>query len=122
MSRNYRDLVEIEDMIDREGFQIHFYQNNKILNADSNHNDRFILGIEIAVAKQLSDKLSHDIKQVHQYKARQGIMPGRVFGYKYDREMKRHHIDPEKENMLRFIFDTFDFGKIAPELQIFIAA
>jgi len=113
MSRNYADLVLIEQLIDEEGFHVHFYQNNKMLNADSNHNDRFILGIEIAVAKQLSDKLSHDMREVHRHKVRHGIMPGRSLGYTYDRDTKRHMIDPETEEMLRYLFDTFDNEKIS---------
>jgi len=113
MSRNYSDLVLIEQLIDKEGFNIHFYQNNKCLNSESNHNDRFVLGVEIAVAKQLSDKLSHDMREVHRHKVKQGIMPGRALGYIYDKDLKRHRINPDTEPMLRYLFDTFDNEKIS---------
>ena len=114
MSRNYSDLVMVEDLIDNSGYNIHFYQNNKILNSESNHNDRFILGIEIAVAKQLSDKISHDIKQSHMYKAKQGIPPAAFpAGYLYDKENRVHYKNPKYENMLNFIFDTYDEANVS---------
>ena len=56
MSRNYHDLVRIENLMDKSGFQIHFYQSGTNLNDKASSSDRFMLGIELAVAKHGSDK------------------------------------------------------------------
>ena len=111
MSRNYNDLARIMDLIEKNGFTIHLYQSNKVINANSTHDEKFIIGIEQAVAKHLSDKISHDIRAVNSYKAKKGISPGSgPFGYKYDRVNKRFIIDRDNEYILRFLFDEFDGG------------
>jgi site-specific DNA recombinase len=110
MSRNHHDLSTVEELIDREGFIIHFFQDNRKIDAKSNHNERFILSINLAVAKQMGDKARHDALASHEYKAKKGIFPMRPpMGYKYDLEKKTHYIDPDKESTMRFIFDSFDF-------------
>src|SRR5271157_853268 len=54
MSRNYRDLARIMDLIDHNDFAIHFYQTNKSISKNSTHDEKFMIGIEQAVAKHLS--------------------------------------------------------------------
>ncbi len=112
MSRNYFDLVEIEKLIDEEDFRIHFYQNGKFLDKKMTHNDRFVLGIEIAVAKQLTDKISHDVRESQLHKAKNGVKPLHPpFGYIFNKETKKHEIDEKHNNFLNFFFDEFDTGK-----------
>lgn len=114
-ARNYADLVLLERLVDEEGFSLHFYQNNRVITADSNHNDRMILGIDMTVAKYLSDKISHDIRESNKYKARRGIAPcpRSPWGYRYDREKKLHIIDRSRERDVRWIMDRFDAGDIS---------
>ncbi len=112
MSRNYKDLARIIDLIDCHDFTIHFYQTNKFINKNSSHDEKFIIGIEQAVAKHLSDKISHDIRSVNNFKIQQGIYCGNApYGYIYDREHKRYVIDKNTEYILRYIFDEFDSGR-----------
>ncbi len=116
MSRNYQDLARIIDLIERHDFAIHFYQTNKVITRESSHDEKFIIGIEQAVAKHLSDKISHDIRNVNKYKVQKGIYCGQApYGYKYDRSQKRFVIDKNTEYILRFIFDEFDTGKYSIE-------
>ncbi len=111
MSRNYKDLARVMDLIGHQDFTIHFYQTNKIINKDSTHDEKFMIGIEQAVAKHLSDKISHDIRAVNRYKVQKGIYPGRSpYGYRYDNENKRFIIDKTSEYILRYIFDEYDSG------------
>lgn len=108
MCRNYHDWQRVQDLVDKHGYNIHFYQPNRVINVKSNYNDRFILDIEVATAKQLSQKISHDIREVHQYKAEQGISYKWPFGYAFDKKQKKIIIDRENENLCRYIFDEFD--------------
>lgn len=111
MSRNYKDLARVMELIDRQDVAIHFYQTNKSINRESTHDEKFMIGIEQALAKHLSDKISHDIRAVNKYKVQKGIYPGRCpYGYKYDHENKRFVIDKTVEYILRYIFDEYDSG------------
>ena len=76
MSRNYQDLVRIESLIDKENFNIHFHQSQLVINQESSYNDRFLIGIQLAVAKHLSDKISQDVKEHNLFKAKKGVSPG----------------------------------------------
>ena len=114
MSRNYRDLARIIELIEHHDFVIHFYQNNKTITKNSTHDEKFMIGIEQAVAKHLSDKISHDIKNVNAYKVKMGIYCGNApYGYIYDKEHKKFVIDKNTEHSLRFVFDEFDTGKFS---------
>ena len=120
MSRNYQDLVRIEKLIDRDRFDIHFYQSNLVINENSSYNDRFLIGIQLAVAKHLSDKISQDVKEHNSFKAARGVAPGpSPFGYKYDRKGKKHVQNPEEYHICRYIFDTYDAGSYS--LNSFVA-
>ncbi len=112
MSRNYQDLLKIEKLYEEQNFNIHFYQTFRVLNSKSTYADRFVMAVEIAAARQLSDKLKHDTIASQQFKANQGIAPlGSPIGYKYLKKERMHVIDKEKENFMHFFFDEFDTGK-----------
>ena len=114
MSRNYQDLVRIEKLIDSEGFSIHFYQTNLTISQKSSYNDRFIIGIQLAVSKHTSDKISQDVREANLFKAERGTGPfPSPFGYRYNRADKRHEIDPNHEASCRFLFDRFDKDDIS---------
>ena len=106
MSRNYNDLVRIENLMDKSGFQIHFYQSGTILNDKASSSDRFMLGIELAVAKHWSDKISQDVRQANKYKVKKGLAPQTLapYGYFYDKKNRRHLKDPACEKNIQFIF------------------
>lgn len=111
MSRNYHDLIRIEELVEKHDFNIHFYQTYRTLNKKSTYADKFVLNVEIAAARQLSDKLSHDTKENQLFKARNGIAPlGSPIGYKYDKKQRMHVIDIEIEAFMRKFFDTYDTG------------
>lgn len=114
MSRNYNDLVRIDQLIDREGFYIHFYQSNLVVHRHSSYNDRFIIGIQLAVSKHTSDKISQDVREANRFKAERGTAPYQPpFGYRYNRITKQHEIDPAVEESARFLFDRFDQGDLS---------
>ena len=112
MSRNYNDLVRIENLMDKSGFQIHFYQSGTILNDKASSSDRFMLGIELAVAKHWSDKISQDVRQANLYKVKNNLAPQANLpcGYIYDKKNRRHLKDPAWQKTIQYIFDEFDTG------------
>lgn len=113
MSRNYSDLVKMEELIDKSGYSIHFYSSNKVIHAGSTHYDRMMIGFEMVIAKGRSDEISQYGKESNKYKATNGIAPGPApYGYKYDRKEKKHFIDQSVESTLRYIFDSYDNSNI----------
>ncbi len=112
MTRNYRDFLKIEDLVENHGASIHFYQDGTVYSRESNYNDRFILNVKIAIAKQRTDEISQHARQTHLTRAKMGYPPAPyIDGYLY--EDKQLRIDPEREPVIRFIFDTYDFERIS---------
>jgi len=70
MSRNFHDLALIMDLIDQEGFTVHFYEGGgKKIDGSSTYADKMIIGVEASVAKNWSDKISYEVKLSNEYKA-----------------------------------------------------
>ena len=116
MSRNFPDMTRIESIVDNQDFKIHFFQDHRVFTKESSHTDRMYLGIETTINKHWSDKISYDVKQANRYKALNGIAPCRApFGYIYNKDLKRHEIDPQQEKAVRYIFDGFDTGNFSIE-------
>lgn len=112
LSRNLQDLIRIRELIDNKDYRIHFFENYQVIDKRSNYNDKWNIELLILVAKRLSDKLSHDAKASNHYKVEKNIAPGRArYGYLYEREKRKHVINPATEADLRWIFDEFDSGQ-----------
>ncbi len=75
MTRNDFDKLKIYRLIKEHGKTIHFSRTNKIFNQDSGSDDEFMLDIEVAVAKKMSNDISRKTKMGMQEKAEQGIYP-----------------------------------------------
>jgi site-specific DNA recombinase len=110
MSRNYEEWIRLDKALYSNDLTIHFYQNNRVINKQANFNDRFLIHIELAVASQLSDKISQDVREANRHLLSRGIALRTVWGYTRDRETKRLVIDPDTAPTLRYIFDEFDAG------------
>lgn len=115
MSRNYNDLVLIMDLVKNRKFVIHFYEDRKRFDANSNHTEEFVLGINMAMAKYWSDKISFESRSTFLYKAKKGIAPicTPPLGYIYDKDQKKHVIDEATKHQVHYIFDRYDNGTVS---------
>lgn len=112
MTRNWKDFVIVEELIAIHGYSIHLYEQNKILSKDMHPTERFMLAIEIAAAKKLSDDIKDHALKTYRWKAANGIAPGPAYpGYVYDKTAKAWLIDKATENMINHIFDEYDLKK-----------
>lgn len=112
LSRNLRDLLRIQELIEKKDYKIHFFENYKVIEKSSDYNEKWTLELLILLAKRHSDKISHDITASNKYKLERGIAPGPArYGYLYDKEQRRHVINKATEAELRWIFDEFDTQK-----------
>jgi site-specific DNA recombinase len=113
MSRNYEEWLQLDKLIYSNDITIHFYQTGRIISKHADFSDRFLIHIELAVANQLSDKISQDVREANKHKANRGIAPFTTapFGYIYNRKDKHYEIDPGNRHTLDFIFDEYDTGR-----------
>src|SRR3989338_9108200 len=83
MTRNDFDKLKIYTLIKEHGKTIHFSRSNKTFNKDSGTEDEFMLDIEVAVAKKMSNDISRKTHMGLLEKAEQGLFPSYApLGYK----------------------------------------
>ncbi|WP_428898576.1 recombinase family protein [Parelusimicrobium proximum] len=75
MTRNDFDKIKIKNLINDYGKTIHFSRTNKIYSIHSSSDDEFMIDIEVAVAKKMSNDISRKVKMGLTEKAEQGFYP-----------------------------------------------
>ena len=106
MTRNDTDKIKINILIKEFEKTIHFSRSNKIVNRYSNSDEFFMLDIEVAVAKKMSNDISRKTKMGMLEKAEQGLYPSFApTGYKNN--LLTHLIDPD-EQTAPFITEAFN--------------
>ena len=115
MNRNSQDLYTIEQLIDKNNFRIHFYETRRIIDRKSGPDEKFMLSIETAVSKHHSDKISHYVRTTNEKKIRMGIapIPDPPYGYRYDKELKRHVKVEDQRDIVDWIFSSYDSGEVS---------
>ena len=96
MTRNDFDKMKIIDLIQNFDKTIHFSRSNKIYDKNSGSDDMFMLDIEVAVAKKMSNDISRKSQMGMMEKAEQGFYPSTApFGYRNNKATRLIEIDPE---------------------------
>lgn len=113
-ARNHYDGIKIFELID-QGAAFHFYEMGVVLDQTTEYQQKMFFWFMLANSEGHSAKLSQDITRSHKFKAEKGIAPTAPLGYRYDHSAKRWIIDTEREDMVRWIFDTFDGGRYSVE-------
>jgi len=109
-ARNHYDGIKIFELID-QGAAFHFYEMGVVLDQTTEYQQRMFFWFMLANSEGHSAKLSQDITRSHRFKADKGIAPVAPLGYVYDHKTKRWVSDPEREESMRWFFDTFDNGR-----------
>ncbi len=83
MTRNDMDKIKIYTLIKYHDKKIHFSRSNKTIDKSSGSEDEFMLDIEVAVAKKMSNDISRKTSMGMLEKAEQGLYPSWApLGYK----------------------------------------
>ena len=83
MTRNDMDKIKIYTLIKLYDKKIHFSRSNKTIDKSSGSEDEFMLDIEVAVAKKMSNDISRKTSMGMLEKAEQGLYPSWApLGYK----------------------------------------
>ncbi len=92
VTRNYKDAVAVDDLMEEYGVSVHFTDERLILNKNSSSSERSQWDYEVLHAKQQLDRLREDGRNSRQAKLDAGELPGRApYGYK-----NQKHPDPAK--------------------------
>jgi len=109
--RNRRDSIDLEELIENRGVEVHLVKEGQVFSKDSRSQDRFIHDIRVAVAKNYVENLRDEVKKGMREKAEQGMYPGRApFGYRNDSVTRSIQVDSEKAPVLVKIFDRYATG------------
>ncbi|MBF0595428.1 MAG: recombinase family protein [Candidatus Omnitrophica bacterium] len=119
MTRNDIDKIKINDLIHNHGKIIHFARSNKIYDKSSSPDDIFMLDIEVAVAKKMSNDISRKVKMGMQEKADQGFYPSiSPLGYINNRQTRLIDINPVQAPHLRVAFQMMATGNYSLEMIV----
>ncbi len=111
MTRNDMDKLKIYTLIKLHDKTIHFSRSNKTINKNSGSEDEFMLDIEVAVAKKMSNDISRKTKMGMLEKAEQGLFPSYApIGYKNNILTKLLEIDKEAAPHIQRAFSLMASG------------
>lgn len=113
MTRNDLDKIKIKELINDYDKTIHFSRTNKIYSITSSSDDEFMLDIEVAVAKKMSNDISRKVKMGLTEKAEQGyyptIAPTGYINVKKD-GISQLEIDPVNAPLIKEFFEKVATG------------
>ncbi|MEI7752444.1 MAG: recombinase family protein [Candidatus Omnitrophota bacterium] len=116
-TRNDFDKLKIWSLVKEFGKTIHFARSNKILNHESGSDDEFMLDIEVAVAKKMSNDISRKAKMGMQEKAEQGLYPSTApTGYKNNPVTGLIDIEQDKAPHIKRMFELMSTGNYSCEM------
>ena len=112
MTRNDSDKIKINDLIHNYKKIIHFSRSNKIYDKDSSPDDVFMLDIEVAVAKKMSNDISRKTRMGMIEKASQGIYPSFApLGYINNKQTRQLDVNPLQRDHLKNAFMLMASGR-----------
>ena len=119
MTRNDFDKIKITTLIKDHDKVIHIARANKIYDKNSNPDDIFVLDIEVAVAKKMSNDISRKTKMGMTEKAEQGLYPSFApVGYMNDKITHLIKIDPEKAHYVKRAFSLVASGQYSLSMLV----
>lgn len=111
MTRNDFDKIKITDLVKNFDKTIHFSRSNKIINKNSGSDDIFMLDIEVAVAKKMSNDISRKNQMGMLEKAEQGFYPSTApFGYRNNKLTRLIELEPNNALYIQKAFEQMATG------------
>jgi len=114
MTRNDFDKIKIIDLIQNFDKMINFSRSNKIYDKNSGSDDLFMLDIEVAVAKKISNDISRKSQMGMLEKAEQGFYPSTApFGYWNNKATRLIEVDLENASFIKAAFEQMATGNFS---------
>ena len=119
MTRNDFDKIKIIKLVREYDKVIHFTRTNKTYDRNSSPDDKFVMDIEVASAKKLSNDISRKTKMGLQEKAEEGIYPGNAPTGYLNKAINNENIivvDPINSPLIKKLFEKFASGIYSTEM------
>ena len=117
MTRNDMDKIRIWTLIKYHDKTIHFPRSNKKIDKTSGSEDEFMLDIEVAVAKKMSNDISRKTKMGMLEKAEQGLYPSVApSGYKNNPITHLIEVDDERAPFIKRAFSLMATGSYSESM------
>lgn len=110
LTRNFKDYVEIDDLINTKGLEVHLIKEGEILGPNAKSHTKLIHGIKVVLAKNYIDNLSEEIRKGLHEKASQGWYPHKP-PYGYKGQDGKIIVVPEKANLVKRLFELYASGQ-----------
>lgn len=115
LQRSFREYPLLDNLIKEEKIEIHFVNENKVINKDASSSDKLVWNMGIAVAQHYTDVLSEKVRSALRTKRENGEWSGKApIGYINTKEAisGKHTIIPDKERafIVRKIFIEYATG------------
>lgn len=119
LSRNDVDWPRCKKLARNKGFRIHLYAFGVVFHSGSSAEEEMFLDNTASMAAYWSNKISQEVTRAYKDKRASGVRPGFCpVGYLYDKQQKKHVIDPDKRGVIDFVFAEFDNNNISVETLV----
>jgi site-specific DNA recombinase len=117
MTRNDMDKIKIWSLVKYNDKTIHFSRSNKKLDKNSGSEDEFMLDIEVAVAKKMSNDISRKTRMGMLEKAEQGLFPSNTpLGYINNKLTHLIELDEVKSSHIKKAFELIATGNYSIDM------
>jgi DNA invertase Pin-like site-specific DNA recombinase len=121
LQRSFKELPVIDELIQKENIEIHFYKENFVLNKNSSGTNMLRWDMSVLFANSYVSALSDNVKRGIQSKLQKGEWIGKApFGYKnitLENGKKDIAIDEVKSLIVKEIFDLYSIGKSLSDIS-----
>lgn len=117
ITRNFKDAVDIDDMRQQQGLEVHFVQDGFFISPSSTGNDMFMWEAKVFLAKQYLNRVRDDAVRSRDYKIKNGEWAHRApLGYKNIRDKHGKAsviLDPDRAPLVRRMFVEYAKGGLS---------
>lgn len=111
LSRNFRDIATLDDLMNTHGVTIILVKENVVLSKESRSHEKFIFGIKALMSKNYIDNLSEEVKKGLLEKAEQGEYPSTApIGYKNNKETRKIEPREPQASIIQRLFKLYATG------------
>ena len=123
LQRSYKETPLLNDLVDKEKIELHFYTENCIIHKNSTSHERMIWNMFVMMAQSYVDSLKDNVNRSIDQKLRMGEwVSGAPIGYLHKPKISKNtkgtiEIDPDRAPLIKKIFEYYATGNFTlPEL------
>jgi site-specific DNA recombinase len=111
LSRNLKDYVMLESLVEELELEIHLIKEGQVLQTGSKSQDKLVQGMFALLARNYIQNLQEEVQKGQTVKAEKGQYPGRApFGYAHDRQTRTIVAHPNRAGVVRLLFELHSTG------------